>query len=89
MTESKTIAVEYELVLDDHETAKRFAVALRSMVDLLCRMEETSKHMPERINIEVEQGGTVVWFRASAPCWNMFDKLTTSINNAEVELKDM
>lgn len=89
MSESKTIAVEYDLVLCDHETAKRYAVALRSMIDLLCRMEETSKNMPERINIEVEQGGTIVKFRASAPCYSMFDKLTDAINNAEVELKDI
>ena len=84
--EKKVIAVEYIYVASDYPTAKTYAVALRSMVGLLAGM---GHDMPEKISLEVKQGSNEVKMRTSAPCYGMFDKLTSIIENATTELKDM
>lgn len=84
--EKKVIAVECIYVASDYPTAKTYAVALRSMIGLLASM---GHDMPEKISLEVEQGSNKVKMRTSAPCYDMFNKLISIIENATTELKDM
>jgi hypothetical protein len=86
MKDENVIAVEYIYVASDYSTAKTFAVALRSMIGLLASM---GHDMPEKISLEVEQGSNEVKMRTSAPCYDMFDKLTSIIESSLDELKDM
>ncbi len=73
---------EHWIVLDDNETALRYAVALRSLMDYLCM---NNFDMPGRIQIVLED--STIRVRTDIPWNDEVDKLAKIITDAECEFR--
>lgn len=79
---------EHWIVLDDNETALRYAVALRSLIDYLCTYSTVYDYdfeMPNRIQIILS--GSTITVRTDIPWNDEVDKLASIITNAECEFR--
>ena len=80
--DGKKECYEHWIVLDDNETALRYAVALRSLIDCLCMNE---LDMPGRIQIVLEDSTTRV--RTNIPWNDEVNGLAKIITDAECEFR--
>lgn len=78
--DGKKECYEHWIVLDDNETALRYAVALRSLIDYLCM---NNLDMPNRIQIILD--GSTIRVRTDIPWNDEVSKLAKIISDADCE----
>lgn len=85
--DGKKECYEHWIVLDDNETALRYAVALRSLIDLWCMYDIDIAYLNEPNRIQIVLDGSTIIVKTDIPWNDEVNKLAKIITDAECEFR--